>query len=52
MAERPLTLVVSESQDPGLPPVSGLCSEADLMEVKPASILYRIGKVVVGGGMN
>ena len=51
MAERPLMLVVSDSQEPGLPPtisppVSGLCSEADLTEVKPASILYEIK----GGG--
>lgn len=36
MAERPLTLLVSDSQDPGRPPkLSGLCSEADLMELNP-----------------
>ena len=34
MAERPLMLAVSESQEPDRPPVSGLCSEMDLAEVR------------------
>ena len=38
MAERPLTLLVSDTQDPGRPArLSGLCSEADLMELSPGS---------------
>ena len=40
MAERPLMLLVSDSQDPGRPPkLSGLCSEADLMELNPDNTL-------------